>query len=78
MCKERDSVDLRLRPSGIKGELQPSARKSGPWLDAHAGAELDGKVLNDSLDIHAHHARFDAPIAVTEADLNFAGESVLN
>lgn len=56
-----------LRRAGIDGELHIGARKNGARLEAHAWVELEGKVLNDSPDVHEHYARFDAPIAGTGA-----------
>ncbi len=66
-----------LRRDGIGGELHIGARKNGLHFEAHAWVELDGKVLNDSPDVHTHYARFDAPLATGEADLHPAGKADL-
>ena len=65
-----------LRRAGIAGELHIGGRKSGPRFEAHAWVELEGKVLNDSADVHIHYARFDAPIAASEASSGAAAGSV--
>src|SRR5258706_10193270 len=65
-----------LRRAGIAGELHIGGRKSGPRFEAHAWVELEGKVLNDSADVHIHYARFDAPIAASEANSGAAAGSM--
>lgn len=73
-CLERSmTLWWLLRRDGIEGELHIGARKSGPLLEAHAWVELDGQVLNDSVEVHNHYARFDAPIAAGDSDA--AGEA---
>jgi len=76
-CLERSMVLWwLLRRAGIAGELHIGGRKSGPRFEAHAWVELEGKVLNDSADVHIHYARFDAPIAASEASSGAAAGSV--
>jgi hypothetical protein len=74
-CLERSVVLWwLLRRDGIAGELHIGARKTGSQFEAHAWVELAGQVLNDTLEVHKHYARFDAPIAVTEeANLRHPG-----
>jgi hypothetical protein len=68
-CLERSMVLWwLLRRAGIKGELHIGGRKNGLRFEAHAWVELDGKVLNDSPDVHTHYAQFDAPIAASDGD----------
>ena len=63
-CLERSmTLWWMLRRRGIEGELHIGARKEGARLEAHAWVELGGEVLNDGADVHAHYARFDAPLA---------------
>jgi hypothetical protein len=64
-----------LRRAGIDGELHIGARKKGSQLQAHAWVELGGQVLNDSIEVHQHYARFDAPIAAAETDSHAVGEA---
>ena len=76
-CLERSmTLWWLLRRDGIAGEIHIGARKNGSRLEAHAWVELDGKVLNDSAEVHNHYARFDAPIAAAEADSIAAGKAV--
>jgi hypothetical protein len=76
-CLERSMVLWwLLRRAGIAGELHIGGRKSGPRFEAHAWVELEGKVLNDSADVHIHYARFDAPIAASETNSGAAAGSV--
>jgi hypothetical protein len=74
-CLERSVVLWwLLRRDGIVGELHIGARKTGAQFEAHAWVELAGQVLNDTVEVHKHYARFDAPIAVTEeANLRHPG-----
>jgi hypothetical protein len=67
-CLER-SITLwwLLRRAGIPSELRIGARKNDSRFEAHAWIELDGQVLNDSPEVHAHYARFDAPIAAADS-----------
>jgi transglutaminase superfamily protein len=75
-CLERSMVLWwMLRSGGIEGELHIGARKNGLRFEAHAWVELDGKVLNDSPDVHTHYARFDAPLAAGNADSHSAGKA---
>jgi hypothetical protein len=77
-CLERSMVLWwLLRRAGIAGELHIGGRKSGPRFEAHAWVELEGKVLNDSADVHTHYARFDAPIA-DSVNSRAAGEADLH
>jgi len=76
-CLERSmTLWWMLRRRGVEGELHIGARKEAARFEAHAWVELRGEVLNDSAEVHAHYARFDAPLAAaagsviaTEADL---------
>ena len=69
-CLERSMVLWwLLRQEGIEGELHVGARKTESRFEAHAWVELGGRVINDSIDVHRHYARFDAPIAAAGADL---------
>jgi hypothetical protein len=75
-CLERSMVLWwLLRRAGIAGELHIGGRKSGPRFEAHAWVELEGKVLNDSADVHQHYARFDAPIASAVAMAHSSGNA---
>jgi Transglutaminase-like superfamily len=68
-CLERSmTLWWMLRREGIDGELHIGARKQGGRFEAHAWVELNGRVLNDSVEVHQHYARFDAPIAAGGAD----------
>jgi hypothetical protein len=67
-CLERSlALWWMLRREGFPAELHIGARQSTQGFEAHAWVEADGQVLNDSSDIHRHYARFDAPIAASEA-----------
>jgi hypothetical protein len=57
-----------LKLNNLDGELHIGGRKTNGRFEAHAWVEWDGKVLNDSSDVHNHYARFDAPIAAAEPD----------
>ncbi|MBZ5643361.1 MAG: lasso peptide biosynthesis B2 protein [Acidobacteriia bacterium] len=73
-CLERSmTLWWLLRRDGIDGELHIGARKEDGKLKAHAWVELRGEILNDSAEIHAHYARFDAPIAAAEESSGRAG-----
>jgi hypothetical protein len=61
--------------NAVDGELHIGGRKSQGRFEAHAWVEWDGRVLNDSTDVHKHYARFDAPIAVAEANSRAIGEA---
>ena len=68
-CLERSlALWWMLRRDGIPADLHIGGRKSERRFEAHAWVEWDGGVLNDSVDVHEHYARFDAPIAAVEAD----------
>jgi len=78
-CLERSMVLWwLLRRAGIAGELHIGGRKSGPRFEAHAWVELEGKILNDSADVHQHYARFDAPIASAVAMAHSSGNADFN
>jgi hypothetical protein len=67
-CLERSmTLWWLLRREGVECELHIGGRKEGAKFQAHAWVELDGKVLNDSAEVHNHYSRFDAPIAAAEA-----------
>jgi hypothetical protein len=75
-CLERSMVLWwLLRQAGIPGELHIGARKSESQLEAHAWVELSGRVLNDSVDVHQHYSRFDAPIAASSGEPAFQRKS---
>jgi hypothetical protein len=68
-CLERSlALWWLFQLNAVDGELHIGGRKSQGRFEAHAWVEWDGQVLNDSMDIHRHYARFDAPIAAAEAD----------
>jgi hypothetical protein len=68
-CLERSlALWWLFRMNAMDGELHIGGRKNQGRFEAHAWVEWDGQVLNDSMDVHKHYARFDAPIAVAEAD----------
>jgi hypothetical protein len=64
-----------LRREGVEGELHIGARKQGTRFEAHAWVELDGQVLNDGEEVHQHYARFDSPIAASEAKTETVGKA---
>lgn len=65
-CLERSlALWWSLRSEGLAAELRIGARKESGELLAHAWVECDGRVLNDSPDVHALYALFDASIART-------------
>jgi hypothetical protein len=67
-CLERSlALWWLFRLNALDGELHIGGRKSQGRFEAHAWVEWDGRVLNDTMDVHKHYARFDAPIAVAEA-----------
>ena len=75
-CLERSmTLWWLLRRVGVDGELHIGARKEGGRFEAHAWVELGGQVLNDGAEVHQHYARFDAPIAASEADSRIAREA---
>jgi hypothetical protein len=68
-CLERSIVLWwLLRRRGLAAGLHIGARKQEGQLEAHAWVECMGVVLNDTDEVHLHYARFDAPIAATEAE----------
>jgi hypothetical protein len=76
-CLERSmTLWWLLRRDGIAGEIHIGARKNGSRLEAHAWVEFSGQVLNDTAEVHNHYARFDAPIAASEADSIATGKAV--
>jgi Transglutaminase-like superfamily len=78
-CLERSmTLWWLLRREGIDGELHIGARKQGARLEAHAWVELDGKVLNDVVEVHQQYARFDAPIAAAVTESHAAGKADMN
>lgn len=73
-CLERSlTLWWLLRRAGVEGELHIGARKQGARFEAHAWVELNGQVLNDGAEVHAHYARFDAPLAAEAAEHPAAG-----
>ena len=67
-CLERSlTLWWMLRRAGIASELRIGARKSDSRFEAHAWIEVDGQVLNDTPEVHAHYSRFDAPIAAVDS-----------
>jgi hypothetical protein len=75
-CLERSmTLWWMLRREGVEGELHIGARKQGTRFEAHAWVELDGQVLNDGEEVHQHYARFDAPIAASEAKTETVGKA---
>jgi hypothetical protein len=67
-CLERSlALWWMLRGEGFPAELHIGARQGPQGFEAHAWVEDGGRVLNDSPDVHRHYARFDAPIAASEA-----------
>lgn len=42
-----------LRRRGLSPALQLGVRLTGPQLDAHAWVEFEGRVLNDTQDVHS-------------------------
>lgn len=78
-CLERSlTLWWLLRREGVAGELHIGARKQGPRFEAHAWVELNGQVLNDGAEVHAHYARFDAPLAAAAAEHPTAGSADSN
>jgi transglutaminase superfamily protein len=68
-CLERSlALWWLLQLNATDGELHIGGRKSQGRFEAHAWVEWNGHVLNDSMEVHKHYARFDAPIAAAEAD----------
>jgi hypothetical protein len=68
-CLERSlALWWMLRSDGVEGELHIGARKEGANFQAHAWVELAGQVLNDSIDVHIHYARFNGPIAAARSE----------
>lgn len=51
-----------LARQGLAAELRIGARKNGDALEAHAWVELNGVVLGEEDDPHAHYAAFDGPV----------------
>ena len=49
-----------LRRRGIDPTLRLGARVTGPKFDAHAWVEYDGRVLNDTQDVHTRFTPFAA------------------
>jgi len=72
-CLERSlALWWTLRRDSIPADLHIGGRKSGGRFEAHAWVEWDGQVLNDEADVHEHYARFDAPFAASESELQRA------
>ena len=75
-CLERSlTLWWLFRLNAMDGELHIGGRKSQGRFEAHAWVEWDGQVLNDTMDVHKHYARFDAPIAAAEGCFRAGGEA---
>lgn len=55
-----------LQKRGFAAELRFGARKEEGRFEAHAWVELEGVVLNDTLEHHLHFAPFDRPVPSME------------
>ena len=51
-----------LRRRGIDPALRLGVRLTGPAFDAHAWVEYDGRVLNDTQDVHTRFTPLTAPV----------------
>jgi hypothetical protein len=47
-----------LREQGVTADLRLGARLTGTKFDAHAWVEYDGRVLNDTHDVHTRFTPF--------------------
>ena len=68
-CLERSLVLCwALRRRGIPAQMRVGARKHDGRFEAHAWVELNGSVLNDTLEHHRHFEPFAKPIGLLETE----------